>query len=320
MPSLNEDIIRRIPLILPPLQEQRQISKILGSLDNKIEVNRRMAATLEEMAHTMFRSWFVDFDPVRAKVTAKVEGRDPERAAMAALSGRSEADLDTLPPETLASLSFTAALFPDEWNEDGVESVPQGSRFGDLTDLCRLNASSWLDKSLPSELLYVDLAGAKNGEVLEVQSLTREAAPSRARRRLRSGDTIVGTVRPGNRSFALIGKEDAELTGSTGFAVLTPKSESLHELVYLLATSEENIERLAHLADGAAYPAVRPDAVTAYKCIVPPRGIAKAFHRATAPLFDRIASARRESNALVETRDALLPRLLAGDYVKEVAR
>ena len=76
MPNLNEGVLRRLPLLVPPLIEQRAISQILGSLDDKIELNRRMNETLEVMARTLFRSWFVDFDPVRAKV----EGQTPQGA------------------------------------------------------------------------------------------------------------------------------------------------------------------------------------------------------------------------------------------------
>ncbi len=97
--------------------------------------------------------------------------------------------------------------------------------------------------------------------------LAWEAAPSRAQRILRIGDTIVGTVRPGNKSFALIADEG--MTGSTGFAVLRPLERDFRHFVFLAATSPENIERLSHLADGAAYPAVRPDIVLASPFTVP---------------------------------------------------
>src|SRR6202034_3209241 len=115
---------------------------------------------------------------------------------------------------------------------------------------------------------YVDLSNTKWGRIHEVMEYTREEAPSRAQRILRPGDTIVGTVRPGNGSYALVGING--LTGSTGFAVLRPKSAECREVVYLAATSRENIDRLSHLADGGAYPAVRPETVAGTELLIPP--------------------------------------------------
>ena len=91
-------------------------------------------------------------------------------------------------------------------------------------------------KYIPSEIYYVDLANTKNGIISDVQIFIREDAPSRARRILLADDTIFGTVRPGNKSFSLIGNSDAKLTGSTGFAVLSPKYHALREMIYLMAT------------------------------------------------------------------------------------
>lgn len=111
----------RIPL--PPIALQREVAKILSSLDAKIDLNRRINQTLEAMAQALFKSWFVDFDPVKAKIAAKAEGRDPLRAAMTAISGKSDTELDALPTEHYEQLAATAALFPDEMDT---------SRFGDM--------------------------------------------------------------------------------------------------------------------------------------------------------------------------------------------
>ncbi len=108
--------------------------------------------------------------------------------------------------------------------------------------------------------------------------------PSRARRILSAGDTIFGTVRPGNRSFTLIGDKNPQLTGSTGFAVLSPKYSALREIVYLITTSERNINRLNCLADGAAYPAVRPEVVVNERCIIPTKEIIESFHSVIRPV------------------------------------
>ena len=140
-------------------------------------------------------------------------------------------------------------------------------------------------------------------------------APSRAQRILRPGDTIVGTVRPGNKSFALIGDEG--MTGSTGFAVLRPLDKHFRDFVFLAATSPENIERLSHLADGAAYPAVRPDVVLASPVTIPPKeavnDLLRGFADAVSGWIEAIEQNKQESQTLAQLRDTLLPKLISGE-------
>lgn len=128
---------------------------------------------------------------------------------------------------------------------------------------------------------------------------------------LRVGDTIVGTVRPGNGSYALISQPG--LTGSTGFAVLRPRKPGYTSLVYLAATRADNIDRLAHLADGGAYPAVRPDLVGATEVVRPDEATVGTFAEAVDPLLARVAQNESQSRTLAAFRDALLPKLISGE-------
>ena len=128
---------------------------------------------------------------------------------------------------------------------------------------------------------------------------------------MKPGDTIVGTVRPGNGSYALI--DEKGMTGSTGFAVLRPKHPKFCEFVYLAATSPENIERLAQLADGGAYPAVRPDVVGATEVTGFSQKVVEAFTGAVGPLINRMQASKHESRTLATLRDTLLPKLISGE-------
>ncbi|HEJ5055352.1 restriction endonuclease subunit S [Pseudomonas aeruginosa] len=304
-------------LLIPLTDEktQAQIGAFYFEISRKIDLNRRINRTLEAMAQAIFKSWFVDFDPVKAKIAAIEQGQDPLRAAMRAISGKNDAKLDQMPREHHDQLAATAALFPDAMEESELGEIPKGWAVGTLADLCHLNPESWSARTLPDTVRYVDLANAKVGEISEVQSLGGKDIPSRARRILRYGDTIVGTVRPGNRSFALIGEDG--LTGSTGFAVLRPKSAHWLEFVHLVATSEANIERLAHLADGGAYPAVRPEIVVQEDVAIPTKSIVQAFSQHVKPLFAKILSNRKSAVSLAELRDTLLPKLLSGEISVE---
>lgn len=309
--NLKTDILKLHRVRIPDLATQAKIAQILDSIAEKIDLNRRINQTLEAMAQAIFKSWFVDFDPVKAKIAAIEQGEDPLRAAMRVISGKTDAELDQMLREHHDQLAATAALFPEAMEESELGEIPKGWEAGVLADLCHLNPESWSARALPDVVRYVDLANAKGGEVAEVQSLIRKYIPSRARRILRHGDTIVGTVRPGNRSFALIGEDG--LTGSTGFAVLRPKASHWLEFVYLAATSEANIERLTHLADGGAYPAVRPEIVVQEDVVLPVKVVAQVFTQNVESLFAKILENRKGVILLAKLRDTLLPKLLSGE-------
>ena len=267
---------------LPPLSEQRAIANILGTLDDKVELNRRMNETLEAMARALFKSWFVDFDPVRAKM----EG------------------CNTGLPKHVADL-FPDRLVPSERGE-----IPEGWRSGRIYDVASLNPESWSAKRQPMEVAYVDLANTKWGHIERVDTILWDEAPSRARRVLRRSDTVIATVRPGNGSFALIDEDG--LTGSTGFAVLRPREASDREFVWCAGTAPENIERLALLADGGAYPAVRPDEVISTPVVLPDLATKAVFSRLAGSLLDKIEANKRKSRNLAALRDTLLPKLISG--------
>jgi type I restriction enzyme S subunit len=313
-PTFNLGDATNLPIPWAPEKEREEISAMISCLDKKLNLNRQTNQTLEQIAQTIFKSWFVDFDPVKAKIAAKQNGQDPEFAAMCAISGKSEEQLNELGEDALQQLKTTAALFPDALVESELGEVPEGWGVGILDDLCDLNAKSWTKKNAPPEVWYVDLANTKHGVVEEVQCYSWGDAPSRARRIVSDGDTIVGTVRPGNRSFALIGSSENQLTASTGFAVLSPKKREYLEYVNISATSDENIDRLAHLADGGAYPAVRPDVVTQMDITIPSEKIMSVFSGFVKPLFQKRHGNLTEQNNLAALRDALLPKLLSNEF------
>jgi type I restriction enzyme S subunit len=270
----------RISIYLPPHTAQLAVCDILGALDQKISVNRRMTETLEAMARAIYKSWFVDFEPVRAKAMGHPTG---------------------LPVEF-------SDIFPANVGDDG---LPVGWRSSSLQEFSDLNPENWSSSNYPSEIRYADLSGTKLGSIEVTEVLHRDSAPSRAQRVLRIGDTIVGVVRPGNKSYAFVGEDG--ITGSTGFAVLRPKAADYRELVYLAATAPENIERLAHLADGAAYPAVRSDVVLSTVLSGYAADVVELFSKTVAPLIDRITLNRRQNRTLAALRDTLLPKLISGE-------
>lgn len=287
--AITKGHIEAFRLPLPPFEEQRAIAHILGTLDDKIELNRKQNETLEAMARALFKAWFVDFEPVRAKM----EGRWQRGQSLPGLP----ADLFD--------------LFPDRLVESELGEIPEGWQVTSLLEFSSLNPESWTKRTRPQEIRYVDLSNTKWGRVEIVTNYGADDAPSRAQRVLRPLDTIIGTVRPGNGSYALI--SDENLTGSTGFAVLRPLRREYSEFVYLAATGRENIERLSNLADGGAYPAVRPEIVSATQ--VPRAGeeVINEFSRQVSSMLAGIADNERSSRSLAQLRDTLLPKLISGE-------
>jgi type I restriction enzyme S subunit len=121
---------RGLSIRVPPIDEQRKIAFILSSIDKKIELNRQINQTLEHIAQAIFKSWFVDLEPVKAKIQAKQNAQDPERAAMCAISGKTDTELDAFldasTPEQRQQLAATAALFPDEFEDSELGPIPKG--------------------------------------------------------------------------------------------------------------------------------------------------------------------------------------------------
>ena len=264
-------------------QERTAIAHVLGTLDDKIELNRKTSETLEAMAKALFKSWFVDFDPVRAKVEGRPTG---------------------LPAEI-------SDLFPDSFEDSELGEIPSGWRDGEIQDIAELNPETWGSRNQPLSVRYLDLSNVKYGKIDSIEEYQWEDAPSRARRILKTGDTVVGTVRPGNGSYSLIGEDG--ITGSTGFAVLRPKNKNDSVFVYLGSCSKENIDRLAHLADGGAYPAVGPELVAQTPVIIAARDLLDCFSGSVSPLFAAAEERKRSSKLLCQARDALLPKLISGE-------
>ena len=283
--AITKGHIESFEIPLPPLAEQKTIAAVLGALDDKIELNRRMNATLEAMARALFQSWFVDFDPVRAK-----------------LDDRQPTGVDTA----------TAALFPAQFEHAEHEMRPAGWRHVAIEELCAINAWT-LSKNDNLEMLeYVEISEVSRGNIANVATHPHGEEPSRARRRLRHGDTVLSTVRPDRGSYFLALNPPKNRVASTGFAVLTP-TKAPWSFVHAAMTLPEVSDHLGQMADGGASPAVRPEIIGAMQVALPnePK-ILEAFQRTCAPLFEQAEANRAQSRTLATLRDALLPRLLSG--------
>jgi type I restriction enzyme S subunit len=307
VPGVNRNDLHRIPVLLPLLAEQKAIAAVLGALDDKIELNRRMNATLEAMARALFQSWFVDFDPVR---------RNLDFTRSRGERGEEEKKFQPASPPLRASASPRDpfdALFPEHFAHGENGLLPLGWRLASIEEICAINAWT-LGKNDDLETLeYVEISEVSRGNIANIATYPRGEEPSRARRRLRHGDTVLSTVRPDRGAYFLAVNPPENRVASTGFAVLTP-TKVPWSFLHAALTQPEVSDHLGQMADGGAYPAVRPEIIGAMQIALPnePK-ILEAFHRTCAPLFEQAEANRTQSRTLATLRDTLLPKLLSGE-------
>lgn len=269
-------------LLLPPIAEQRTIAHILGTLDDKIELNRRMNETLEAMARALFKSWFVDFDPVRAKAQGQTPpGMDPA----------------------------TAALFPCEFQDSELGEIPKGWRVGELGDVARQVRDGVKPNEVPAETPYIGLEHMPQRSI----ALGSWAAASDAqsqKSRFRKGQVLFGKLRP---YFHKVGVAPVDGLCSTDIVVLEPIDAAYASFCLGHASSDSFVAYTNAGSDGTRMPRTSWKQMAAYDLAIPPASIADVFGSLVGPLVKRIHANLFESRTLARSRDALLPRLLSGE-------
>jgi type I restriction enzyme S subunit len=285
MPNLNTSILAACPFLEPPPAEQRAIAHILGTLDDKIELNRRMSETLEAMARALFKSWFVDFDPVRAKA----EGRDPGL------------------PQPLAD------LFPDSFEDSELGEIPRGWEVKRLPELIEVNPPRALRKGEVAP--YLDMANMPTRGHSPDSVIERSFGSGM---RFVNGDTLVARITPclenGKTAFVDFLAPGQIGWGSTEYIVLRSKPPLPAEFAYCLARSDGfrdfAIQSMTGSSGRQRVPAESLDHYLLTSC---PEPIAHAFGSIVASMFARASKASAESRTLAALRDALLPKLISGE-------
>jgi type I restriction enzyme S subunit len=275
---------RGFSVALPPVAVQRDIANVVGTLDDKINLNRRMNETLEATARALFKSWFVDFDPVRTKI----EGQSP------GIGGDS---LDVFPN----------ALCATEWGE-----IPVGWRIVPLSTFCAINPQRSLRKD--ERAPYVDMASIPTKGHSPASWIER---PYGSGSRFQNGDTLVARITPclenGKTAYVDILKDGEVGWGSTEYIVLRPLPPLPSEYAYCLARSEPFRDNAIRSMTGSSgRQRVPVDAVANFRVAEPPKPIAEAFGKIVSPLFARMKEAATETRILTNLRDSLLPRLISG--------
>lgn len=312
----------RIPLL--PIESQREVAKVLRSLDAKIDLNHRINQTLEAMAQAIFQSWFVDFDPVKAKIAAKAEGRDPLRAAMSAISGKANAELDALPPEQYEQLAATAALFPDEMEASELGEIPRGwgiSTVGQVAEVIKGKSYSSKDLIDNTQTALVTLKSFERGGGFRMDGFKPYVGVFKPAQVVEPGELIVAYTDV-TQAAELIGRpaivvgvnKYQTLVASLDVGIVRPHLDQVSRqfLFGLFSTDAFQAHTFAHTS-GTTVLHLAKEGVPSFRFARPPIDLINNFSDCADPTVAMKQSTLDQIAALRELRDALLPKLLSGE-------
>jgi len=287
-PAFNPDVIENAKIQIPSLSEQKAIAHILGSLDDKIELNRQMNLILEAMAQAIFKSWFVDFDPVHVKAN----GRDTD-----------------LPAEI-------ADLFPDSFMDSELGEIPKGWRIqaiSDLTDIVggstpRTTELNYWQDGVHSWATPKDLSALSVPLLLETERRITDAGLAQ----ISSGLLPVGTVLLSSRApIGYLAIAEIPVAINQGFIAMKPKKD-ISNLFVLFWTAFAHDDILSR-ANGSTFLEISKTNFRPISLVAPPSMIIRAFDQRVREMYNRIVDNERESRTLEALRDTLLPKLISGE-------
>lgn len=290
--SLTE--LSNILVPLPSKSEQRAIAHILGTLDDKIELNRRMNQTLEEMARALFKSWFVDYDPVRAKA----EGRE------------------TGLPEEIA------ALFPDEFEDSELGEIPKGWKVRPIGEVVQVlgggtpstKEPTYWEGGIHSFCTPKDMSSLEAPVLMQTErQLTYEGL-----KKVSSGQLPPGTVLLSSRApIGYLAVSEIPVSVNQGIIAMVCDGELPN--LYVLHWTKTSMERILANANGSTFLEISKGNFRPITALIPLSHILSRFMQVVGPVHQRIVTSLKQIHHLAEIRDALLPRLISGEIFIEDA-
>ena len=293
---VDANSLRLFELALPPIEEQRRIAHILSTLDEKIELNRQMNETLEATARAIFKSWFIDFDPVKAK-----------------MDGRKPPCMDT----------ETAELFPSAFQDSPLGKTPQGwtvEKIGNLVEIVK--GRSYRSSELKeSDTALVSIKSIMRGGGYRPDNLRPYTGKYNPEQVITPGELVMAYTDLTQEAEILgkpaIVREDEKyqtLVPSLHLRIIRPLESTVSvRFLYCLFRERHFQSHIYGYATGTTVLGLSKDGVPSYQFALPPEEIRSLFDSIVEPIFAKIASNENESRTLAETRDTLLPKLLPGE-------
>ena len=286
--GIKQSELRKVPLRLPPIEEQRSAASVLVAIDNRICLLRETNATLEAIAQALFKSWFVDFDPVRAKQQG-------------------------LPPAGIDEA--TAALFPGSFEESALGLVPKGWSVQAVGDVVECVGGATPDTKNPNywspeEHAWTtpkDLSGLASPVLLR----TERQLSSNGLAKIGSGMLPVGSLLMSSRApIGYLAIAQIPVAINQGYIAMPPGGPL--PPLYMLFWCQQNMERIKARANGSTFMEISKKAFRPIRVLVPPRPVIDAFMALATALFDRLVENELQAQTLATLRDTLLPRLISG--------
>ncbi|BBO21250.1 type I restriction enzyme EcoKI specificity protein [Candidatus Desulfobacillus denitrificans] len=263
------------------MKAQVMIADFLDEIEDKIELNRRTNETLEAMARALFKSWFVDFDPVRAKA----DGRDPGL------------------PKPLAD------LFPDAFEDSELGEIPKGWRIGALGDVAEHPRRGVQPNAIESTRPYIALEHMPRRCIALSEWGTAEGLESN-KFEFKKGEILFGKLRP---YFHKVGVAPLDGVCSTDIVVVQPRTQEWFGFVLGHVSSDAFVEHTTAGSTGTKMPRTSWSEMARYAAVIPPQNVAKAFTSQIRPVVDHIIASIHVSRTLAALRDTLLPKLISGE-------
>jgi type I restriction enzyme, S subunit len=285
--NLSQGTLASLPIPLPSLPEQRAIAHILGSLDDKIELNRQMNQTLEATARAIFKSWFVDFDPVRAKAEGRPTG---------------------LPDEI-------AALFPDSFEDSAIGEIPKGWEIFPLSEFLNIigggTPKTRVEEYWGGDIPWfsvVDAPSETDVFVIDTEKhVTQLGVDKSSTKVLRKGTTIIsarGTV----GKCALVGCPMA--MNQSCYGIQSKNGESDYFVYFTIRSQVADLQRSGH---GSVFNTITRDTFKTIRIACPPTKLTTSYEKIVHPVMELILANLHENATLTSLRDTLLPKLISGE-------
>lgn len=298
---------------VPPISEQRAIAQVLGTLDDKIECNRQMNRSLEGIVRALFKSWFIDFDPVIDNALAAGKPIPDELADRAALRQQvAEESAKPLPDEL-------RALFPDEFIcTDSMEPagagtagrwIPKGWEVAPLSSIATNPRRTVRPTDVTPETPYIGLEHMPR-QSISLDAWGQAADVASGKSSFHQGEILFGKLRP---YFHKVGLAPVGGVCSTDILVLASKQDCWRTFVLALVSSKAFVDYTDQCSAGTKMPRTNWTDMGRYGIAMPPTSLAEIFQQHTAQTLRRITFAVRQNSRLSTLRDTLLPQLLSGE-------
>lgn len=320
--SLNRNAVYPYEVNLPrSVEEQKRISSILACLEAKLELNNNINQTLEQMAQVIFKSWFVDFEPVKAKITSLETGgsaADAELAAMQAISGKNSAQLEQIAneqPEKHAELRATAGMFPSAMQESELGEIPKGwspSLIGEEVTVVgggtpSTKTSEYWEEGGIHWTTPKDLSNLNDKILIDTERKITSAGLAKISSGLLPIDTVLMSSRAPVGYLAL-----AKVPVAVNQGYIAMKCEKRLTPEYVLQWCESRMDEIKNRASGTTFAEISKKNFNAIPVVVPHQSLILAYTKQAKSIYNKIEMLAKESKVLADLRDTLLPQLLSG--------